>query len=93
MALTLLVGNQDYNSAGMHMVEHYFEGDVRPEAFLMKMIFTALTIDAGFKSGEIVPSFFTGESFGCLFGIIASFFPPLCTAIDMVSVFCGVTNC
>lgn len=93
MALTLLVGNQDYNSAGMHMVKHYFEGDVRPEAFLMKMIFTALTIDAGFKSDEIVPSFFTGASFGCLFGIIASFFPPLCTAIDMVSVFCGVTNC
>jgi len=93
IALTFMVGNQNYNGAGMHMVEHYFEGDVRPEAFLMKMVFTALTIGAGFKGGEIVPSFFTGAAFGCLFGNIIGFSPSLCTAIGMVGVFCGVTNC
>ena len=93
VALTFLVGNQDYNGAGMHMVEHYFEGSVRPEAFLLKMVFTALTIGAGFKGGEIVPSFFTGAAFGCLFGTITDFSPSLCTAIGMISVFCGVTNC
>lgn len=59
----------------------------------MKMVFTALTIGAGFKGGEIVPSFFTGAAFGCLFGIITGFSPSLCTAIGMISVFCGVTNC
>lgn len=93
IVLTLLVGNQNYNGAGMDMVEHYFEGNVRPEAFLMKMIFTALTIGAGFKGGEIVPSFFTGAAFGCLFGNITGFSPSLCTAIGMTGVFCGVTNC
>lgn len=93
VALTFLVGNQDYNSAGMHMVEHYFEGSVRPEAFLLKMVFTALTIGARFKGGEIVPSFFTGAAFGCLFGTITDFSPSLCTAIGMINVFCGVTNC
>lgn len=91
--LTLLVGNQSYNGAGMNMIEHYFEGEVYPEAFLLKIIFTALTIGAGFKGGEIVPSFFAGAAFGCLFGSITGFSPSLCTAIGMTGVFCGVTNC
>ena len=93
VVLTLLVGNQNYNGAGMNMIEHFFEGEVRPEAFLMKMIFTALTIGAGYKGGEIVPSFFTGAAFGCLFGKMVGFSPSLCTAIGMTGVFCGVTNC
>lgn len=73
VVLTLLVGNQNYNGAGMEMVEHYFKGDVRPEAFMMKIIFTALTIGAGFKGGEIVPLFFTGVAFGCLLEILSVF--------------------
>ena len=57
------------------------------------MIFTALTLGAGYKGGEIVPSFFTGAAFGCLFGNLLGFSPTLCTAVGMTSVFCGVTNC
>ena len=57
------------------------------------MIFTALTLAAGYKGGEIVPSFFIGGTFGYLFGNLAGFSPSLCTAVGMVSVFCGVTNC
>lgn len=91
--LTIMVGDQTYNGAGMNIIEHFFEGDVRPESFLMKMIFTALTIGSGFKGGEIVPSFFAGAAFGCIFGKIMGFSPMLCTAIGMTSVFCGVTNC
>ena len=91
--LTLLVGDQRYNGAGMNVIERCFEGSVRPEAFLMKMIFTAITIGTGYKGGEIVPSFFTGATFGCLFGEIIGFSPSLCTAIGMTGVFCGVTNC
>jgi H+/Cl- antiporter ClcA len=91
--LTLLVGNQDYNGTGINVIEKCFDGSVRSEAFLMKIIFTAVTLGAGFKGGEIVPSFFTGAAFGCLFGNIVGFSPTLCAAIGMTSVFCGVTNC
>ena len=58
-----------------------------------KIIFTALTLGAGFKGGEIVPSFFIGATFGCLFGNLTGFEPSLCTAVGMISLFCGVTNC
>lgn len=90
--LTFMVGNQDYNGTGVNIIEHCLDGTVRPEAFLLKMIFTALTLGAGFKGGEIVPSFFTGAAFGCLFGNLLNFSPTLCTAVGMTAVFCGVTN-
>lgn len=93
IVLTLLVGNQDYNGTGINIIEHCINGTVRPEAFLLKMIFTALTLGAGYKGGEIVPSFFTGAAFGCLFGNLLGFSPTLCTAVGMTAVFCGVTNC
>ena len=91
--LTLLVGTRAYNGGGMDVIERIFEeGVVRPEAFLLKMIFTSITIGAGFKGGEIVPSFFVGATFGCLFGNLTGFAPSLCAAVGMSAVFCGVTN-
>ena len=57
------------------------------------MLFTAVTLAAGFKGGEIVPSFFAGAAFGCLFGNLAGLSPSLCAAVGMGAVFCGVTNC
>lgn len=92
IALTLLVGNQDYNGTGMNVIEQCIEGNVFPLAFLLKMIFTAATLGAGYKGGEIVPSFFIGASFGCLFGNLIGFSPALCAAVGMGAVFCGVTN-
>lgn len=91
--LTLLVQTDDYMGAGVPVIERAIEGDAAPAAFLLKIIFTALTLEAGFKGGEIVPSFFVGATFGCLFGQVLGISPSLCAAIGMVSVFCGVTNC
>ena len=94
IVLTLLVGSQTYNGAGMDFIARCMEeATVRPEAFVLKMIFTAATLCAGFKGGEIVPSFFTGAAFGCLFGNLLGFSPTLCTATGMIALFCGVTNC
>lgn len=93
IVLTLLVGNQSYNGTGINIIARCVDGTVRPEAFLLKMIFTAATLGAGYKGGEIVPSFFTGAAFGCLFGNLTGFSPSLCTAVGMSAVFCGVTNC
>ncbi len=93
LLLTLLIGNRDYNGAGMQVIARCFNGSVRPEAFLLKILLTALTLGAGYKGGEIVPSFFVGAAFGCLFGNLIGFSPALCAAAGMSAVFCGVTNC
>lgn len=91
--LTLLVGNQDYNGAGMPAIAQCFENDYKPYGFVLKAVFTTATLGAGYKGGEIVPSFFVGASFGCLFGNLSGFSPQLCAAAGMGAVFCGVTNC
>ena len=91
--LTILIGNQSYNGAGMNLVALSVAGNAKPWTFLLKVLLTALTLGAGYKGGEIVPSFATGAAFGCLFGNILGFSPSLCAAVGMISVFCGVTNC
>ena len=90
--LTLLLHTTDYNGAGMPMIARCFEGSVPPWAFMMKIIFTAATLGAGFKGGEIVPSFFIGATLGCVIGPILGLPAALCAGCGMVGVFCGVTN-
>jgi H+/Cl- antiporter ClcA len=60
---------------------------------LLKVIFTALTLAAGFKGGEIVPAFFCGATFGCVYGALLGLPASFAAAAGMVAVFCGVTNC
>lgn len=91
--ISVLLGNQDFLGAGIPMIERALHGEVVWYAFLLKMLCTAITIEAGYKGGEIVPSFFIGATFGCLFGQLTGFSPALCAAVGMVSIFCGVTNC
>lgn len=93
IALTAILRTTDYLGPGMQMIELFLEGHVIPFAFLLKILFTAVTIGSGYKGGEIVPSFFTGAAFGALFGSLTGSNIPLCAAIGMASVFCGVTNC
>lgn len=93
IGLTYLCGTYDYNGAGTHVIENALSGESRPEAFALKLIFTALTLGAGFKGGEIVPVFFTGSTFGNVAGRLLGLAPAFGGAIGLVSVFCGVTNC
>lgn len=90
--IQLLTFSHDYMGAGMEVIERTMHGDVNPEAFLIKMFLTALTLGVGFKGGEIVPSFFVGATFGCLMGHILGISPSMCAAVGMIAVFCGVTN-
>ena len=92
IGLSLLLGG-DYNGAGIDVIRRALEGEARPEAFLLKMIFTALTLAAGFKGGEIVPAFFCGATFGCFAGTLLGLTPSFAAAVGIVAVFCGVTNC
>jgi len=93
IVLSFVFGN-DYLGSGQGIIEEVFHGEeIDSYAFLLKMLFTALTLGAGFKGGEIVPSFCIGAAFG--FAVSAVFGLPvtLAAACGMVGVFCGVTNC
>ncbi len=91
--LTLLFGTHAYNGAGMDVIARAVAGEARPEAFLLKLILTAITLGSGFKGGEIVPSFFIGATFGCFYGAFLGIPAGFAGALGMTAVFCGVTNC
>ena len=92
IALTLLCGTNDYNGTGMEVIKRALSGQSVPIAFLLKIIFTAITIGAGFKGGEIVPTFFVGATLGCVLGNIMGVPCGLGAAIGLISLFCGVVN-
>ena len=93
IGLTILLQTTDYMGAGMNVIERAFHEGTRPEAFILKLLFTALAIGAGFKGGEIVPSFFVGATFACFFGPLIGLPMSLSAACGMIGVFCGATNC
>ena len=94
IGLTVLVGNNDYNGGGMHVIERVIEtGSVFYFAFLFKIIFTAITNASGFKGGEIVPALFVGATLGAVLGGILGLPPSFAAAVGMVTLFCGATKC
>ena len=90
--LTALVGDQRYNGAGMDMALAAVGGQADWYDFLMKMLFTALTLAAGFKGGEIVPTFCIGATFGCLLGGLLGLDPGISGALGLIGLFCCATN-
>jgi H+/Cl- antiporter ClcA len=92
VALTYLLHSRDYNGAGMNIISDAINGNARPEAFALKIIFTAITIGVGFKGGEIVPTFFIGATFGCVVGSLFGLNPGFGAAIGLVALFCSVVN-
>jgi len=94
VALSALPGGTLYLGSGMGIIEEILHhgGSVPAAAFFLKMVFTALTLGAGFKGGEIVPSFTVGAAFGCVTAAFVGLPMELVAACGMVGVFCGVTN-
>lgn len=94
IGLNLLLQTGDYMGAGTELIVKAVQfGEVRPWDFLWKLLLTALTMKAGFKGGEIVPSFCIGATLGCAMGQLLGFEPRLCAACGMIAFFCAVTNC
>ena len=90
--LTLLVGDHRFNGAGMDMALAAVEGNADWYSFLMKILFTAVTLGAGFKGGEIVPTFCIGATFGCVAGGLLGLDPGICGALGLIGLFCCATN-
>lgn len=90
--LYFIIGGDAYIGLGTDIIKASFDKPAGIEMFLLKIVFTCLTLCAGYKGGEIVPSFFIGATLG---SAIAAFFGlplALCTACGMVGVFCAATN-
>ena len=92
LGLTLIVGDHRFNGAGMDMALAAVAGKTDWYNFLLKMLFTAVTLAAGFKGGEIVPTFCVGATFGCLLGGLLGLDAGICGALGLIGLFCCATN-
>ncbi len=71
IGLAYLFG-QDYLGLGVtpaspgdaSIVSAFGEGGARPWSWLLKILFTAMTVSSGFKGGEVTPLFFVGANLG-----------------------------
>lgn len=93
IAMRYLFGTTDFLGAGTDIISASFVNSCAWYVFLLKMLFTAVTLGGGFKGGEIVPTLFIGATLGSFLAPIFGLPIGLCAACGMVSVFCGVTNC
>ncbi len=91
--LTIALGTTDYNGAGVEIIKNAILGQTKNSAFIMKIIFTAITIGAGFKGGEIVPTFFIGATFGCYIGTLLGPDAGIFASVGLVAMFAGMTKC
>ena len=91
--LTFLLGTREYHGGSMQLIEHAMEGHAQYEDFLLKALFTAVALGAGFRGGEIVPTLCVGSTFGCIVGQVMGISPSFSAACGMAALFAGVTNC
>jgi H+/Cl- antiporter ClcA len=92
LVLTFVFG-KNYLGAGSQIIHQAIYGKVESYDFLMKVIFTAVTIGCGFKGGEIVPTFFIGATFGFTISYIFGIDPHIGACLGLVGLFCCVVNC
>lgn len=90
--LSLLLPSGNYNGSGTDVIFRALEGDAHWWAFLLKILFTAITLGVGFKGGEIVPTFFIGATMGCWVGGLLGMDPGFAAALGLIAAFCGVVN-
>lgn len=93
LALTWLVGARDYLGLSLPLIHDSLEGgSVLAYAFLLKLLFTAVTLGTGYLGGEVTPLFVIGATLGHALGGPLGVDPALMASIGLVAVFAGASN-
>ncbi len=91
--LTFCIGNQNYNGTGSPVIEAALNGHARFHDFILKFLFTVITLNAGYKGGAIIPAFFIGAALGGVTAAWIGINPGFGAAIGLVTFFCASVNC
>jgi H+/Cl- antiporter ClcA len=93
IALWRLTGTSDYLGLGVPTIVRAFEAPaIAPWAFALKLLFTAVTLGAGFLGGEVTPLFFVGAALGATLSSVLHLPLALCAAVGMAAVFGCAAN-
>jgi len=100
IALVYIVGTRDYlglsvSSPDSHAVSllSAFQADgATPWSWWWKLLFTAVTLGAGFKGGEVTPLFFIGAALGNTLAVVLGAPVDLFAGLGFIAVFAGAAN-
>ncbi len=85
-------GTTKYIGLGIPTIVSSFEQQLPAYDFALKMIFTIVTLSAGFKGGEVTPLFFIGATLGNALSYFIPLPVGLLAGMGLVAVFAGATN-
>ena len=100
IALFLSTGSADYLGLGVwspdpkavSLVSLFGSPEIHPWSWWWKFVFTAVTVSAGFKGGEVTPLFFIGAALGNALAGAMGAPSGLFAALGFVAVFAGASN-
>lgn len=81
-----------YLGLGIPTMQEAFQGHLPPQDFLVKTLFTSVTLGSGFKGGEVTPLFFIGATLGNALSYIMTLPTAVLAAVGFVAVFAGAAN-
>jgi H+/Cl- antiporter ClcA len=88
----LALGTTKYIGLGIPTIQASFGPRHDPQDWLLKFVFTAVTLGAGFKGGEVTPLFFIGATLGNALAYILPLPSSLLAGMGFVAVFAGAAN-
>lgn len=86
-------GTDDYLGLGIPTILRAFTDPALPStAFVLKLLFTAVTLSAGFLGGEVTPLFFVGAALGNLLGRALGLPLALSAGVGLAATFAAAAN-
>jgi H+/Cl- antiporter ClcA len=93
VGLWKLIGTSDYLGLGVpQIVRAFTDPHVVSYAFALKLLFTAITIGAGFLGGEVTPLFFVGATLGSVLARFLGIPLELGAGVGLAAVFAASSN-
>jgi len=93
LIILALLTSTKYLGLGLDTIESVLQGSkVFPLDFLLKIVFTAITLAFCGSGGVVTPIFFVGVTAGSLYGMLMGFNTSMFAAIGMVSLLAGAAN-
>ena len=90
--LSLLFWNGRYAGLGTNLISMSFDTGIFPWDFALKLLFTVVTLSAGFQGGEVTPLFSIGASLGVVLAAALGLPAPFVAALGYAAVFGSATN-
>ena len=100
IGLFYLVGTSDYLGLGVNarepgavtLLSAFTADGATPWSWWWKLVFSAVTLAAGFKGGEVTPLFFIGATLGNTIAVLVGAPVDLFAGLGFLAVFAGATN-